>query len=71
MLYELTKLRLDEKEFFNLIFMNAPRKWENDENNHKFLLSICKTTLKDVIEKVIKKSGIDRQNATPTQILKA
>ena len=71
MLYELTKLRLDEKEFFNLIFMNAPSKWENDEKNHKFLLCICKTTLKDVIEKIINKSGIDRQNTTPTQIFES
>ncbi len=71
MLYELTKLRLDEEEFFNLLFMNAPSKWENDEKNHKFLLCICKTTLKDVVEKVINKSGIDRQKATPTQIFES
>ena len=47
MIYEFTELRLDKSEFDNLVFMNAPPVWEDKPEEHKFLLSICKVTLKE------------------------
>ena len=58
MLYEFTKLRLDESEFNNLIFMNAPRWWKTDKVNHEFLLKICTKPLWFVVEKIIEESGL-------------
>lgn len=64
MLYEFTKLRLSENEFFNLVFMNAPPSWKNKPEEHDFLLSLCGISLRDVIKKVRKESSYEGQNPT-------
>lgn len=64
MLYEFTKLLLSENEFFNLVFMNSPPTWKNKPEEHKFLLSLCGVSLKDVVKKVKKESSYDGQNPT-------
>lgn len=68
MLYEFTKLRLSKNEFFNLVFMNAPPRWENKPEEHEFLLSLCGISLRDVLEKVKKESSYEGQS--PTDIFK-
>ena len=68
MLYEFTKLRLEKSEFDNLVFMSDPPPWEDKPEEHKFLLSICKITLKEVVEKVIGESSFKGQD--PTNIFK-
>lgn len=66
--YEYTKLQLNEVEFNNLVFMNAPRHWKEDDENHKFLNCICGTPLYKVVDKLIKESGIDPNDATATKV---
>ena len=64
MLYEFTELQLSEDEFFNLVFMNAPPSWEKKPKEHQFLLSLCKTSLKDVVKKVKEESSFKGRNPT-------
>ena len=64
MLYEFTELCFEKDEFDNLVFMNAPPDWESRPEKHKFLLSICKVTLRKVVEKVIKESNYEGNNPT-------
>jgi len=71
MRYEYTKLRLQKREFDKLVFMNAPPHWEKDPDTHSFLLSLCKTTLNEVVEKMIATSGCERHIATPTQVFES
>lgn len=68
MLYEYTELQLSEDEFKNLVFMNAPPTWKDKPEEYKFLLSICKVPLKEVVEKIIKESSFKGQN--PTRVFK-
>ena len=68
MLYEFTRLHLDKNEFDNLVFMNAPPAWKDEPEKHKFLLSICKVSLKEVVEKVIEESGF--RGHDPTNVFK-
>ena len=68
MLYEFTKLELSEEEFFNLVFMNAPPAWEDRPEKHKFLLSICRVPLKEVVKKVVKESSYNGDD--PTEVFK-
>ena len=70
MLYEFTKLRLKRNEFYNLVFMNAPDKWEVDLCKGNFLLQICTKPLHYVVEEVIKKSGLTGDNRKSTEIFK-
>ena len=44
--------------------MNKPPRWENEPEAHKFLLSLCGVSLKNVVEKVKKESNYDGQNPT-------
>lgn len=67
-IYEYTKLQLNEKEFRNLVFMHAPRRWKDDAENHKFLICICRSPLYKVVERLIKESGADPNNATATDV---
>ena len=50
MLYEFTEFHLDRVEFYNLVFMNAPRWWHDDEDQHKLLLNICGRPLRTVVK---------------------
>ena len=68
MLYEFTKLCLEKDEFDNLVFMNPPPRWEDKSKAHKFLLSLCKLPLKEVVEKVIEESSFKLQD--PTNVFK-
>ena len=68
MLYEFTELHLEKGEFDNLIFMNAPPTWKSKPEEHKFLLTICRLTLKEVVEKVIEESSYKGED--PTSIFK-
>ena len=68
MLYEFTKLRLTEDEFFNLVFMNPSPAWTDKPDEHEFLLSICGRTLKEVVGKVIEKSSF--RGHDPTNVFK-
>ena len=68
MLYEFTKLLLDQREFENLVFMNAPSWWKTDKENHEFLLEICTKPLWVVVEKIIEKSGLI-SSTDPTEVL--
>lgn len=64
MLYEFTRLRLERCEFDNLVFMNAPGSWKAEPKKNRFLLSICRLTLKEVVEKVIEESTFKGDNPT-------
>ncbi|MYA70599.1 hypothetical protein F4009_24230 [Candidatus Poribacteria bacterium] len=68
MLYEFTKLKLSEEEFFNLVFMNASPSWESKPDEHKFLLSICGVSLKEVVKKVVEESSYNGSN--PTEVFR-
>lgn len=64
MLYEFTQLRLEKCEFNNLVFMNAPDCWKTVPEKNQFLLSICRLTLKEVVEKVIDTSSYKGEDPT-------
>ena len=68
MLYEFTKLELREDEFLNLVFMNASPSWENKPERHRFLLSICGVSLKEVVKKVVEESSYN--GSDPTEVFK-
>lgn len=67
-IYEYTKLQLNENEFNNLVFMNAPSHWKDDAKNHKFLICICGSPLNEVVDKLTKESGIDLNSATAAKV---
>ena len=48
--------------------MNASPSWENKPDVHKFLLSICGISLKEVVKKVVKESSYNGDD--PTEIFK-
>ena len=48
-IYEFTHVELNQEDFLNLVFMNAPPDW-----NDPFLKRLCKTPLRCVVEEVIK-----------------
>ena len=60
MLYEFTKLRLTEDEVCKFVFMNPSPAWTDKPDEHEFLLSICRRTLKEVVGKVIEKSSFQK-----------
>jgi hypothetical protein len=68
MLYEFTELRLEKNEFDNLVFMNAPPSWESKPDEHKFLLSICGVSLKEVVKKVVEDSRYN--GSDPTEVFR-
>ena len=68
MLYEFTKIRLTEDEFYDLVFMNPSPAWTDKPDEHEFLLSICRCTLKEVVGKVIEKSSF--RGHDPTNVFK-
>ena len=68
MLYEFTKLELREDEFLNLVFMNASPSWENKPERHRFLLSICGVSLKEVVKKVVEESSYN--GSDPTEVFR-
>ena len=68
MLYEFTKLRLTEDEVCKFVFMNPSPAWTDKPDEHEFLLSICRRTLKEVVGKVIEKSSFRGHN--PTNVFK-
>ena len=68
MLYEFTKLKLSEEEFFNLVFMNASPSWKSKPDEHKFLLSICGVSLKEVVKKVVEEASYD--GSDPTEVFR-
>ena len=64
-MYEFTRLRLTQKEFDTLHFMNPPTH-EEDKFKDDFLESLCATPLKNVVEMVMEKSNYKGED--PTQI---
>ena len=70
MSYEFTKLYLQKCEFDNLVFMGPPRSWTKPppEKDTKFLVSLGYQPLKEVVKKVIERSGLKGQNPTPTEV---
>ena len=68
MLYEFTEFQLDRSEFFNLVFMNEPHWWHEDEEHHKFLLDICCKPLHEVVKKVKQESGITGDTFKPDDV---
>ena len=67
-MYQFTRLKLDRREFENLVFMGEPPWWREDEERHRFLLDICYKPLKEVALKVIEISGLERQDQCPVKI---
>ena len=68
MLYEFTKLKLSEEEFFNLVFMNASPSWKSRPEAHRFLLSICGLPLKEVVKKVVEEASYN--GSDPTEVFR-
>ena len=60
---ELTKLELTRPEFNKLIFMGPPPIWRKYKDDHKFLLDLTFSSLKDVVELVINESRGDKRSA--------
>ena len=73
MLYEFTKLYLQKCEFENLVFMGPSRSWTEPppEKDTKFLVSLGYQPLKEVVKKVIERSGLKGQNPTPTEVFES
>ena len=64
-MYEFTELKLCQEEFNNLLFMNPSTEWKKEgcpelpfEKEHEFLLDLCSKPLKEVVKKVVERSGL-------------
>ena len=71
MLYEFTELQLDVWEVHNLVFMNEPDWWKNDQGQHDFLLKLCGKPLHKVVEEVKQKSGQTGEKIDPIEVFKS
>ena len=77
-MYEFTKLDLTQEEFNNLVFMNPPKEWKKEEcpelpfeENHEFLLNLCSRPLKEVVKKVMERTGFKGPNLDPTKVFES
>lgn len=77
-MYEFTKLQLCQKEFTNLLFMNPPKEWKEEEcpelpfeESHEFLFNLCTKPLKEVVERIKERSGLKGQNQNPTKVFES
>lgn len=77
-MYEFTELELCQEEFNNLLFMNPPREWHKKEcpelpfeEEHEFLFDLCSNPLKEVVKKVIKRSGLKEPKIDPTEVFES
>ena len=68
MIYEFTELELNRIEFFNLVFMNEPSWWREDEEHHELLLKICGQRLHKVVMIVKEEAGITGDTFKPDAV---
>ena len=74
-MYEFIELELCQEEFNNLLFMNPPREWYREEcpelpfeEEHGFLFDLCSKPLKEVVKRVIERSGLKGPKIDPTEV---